>query len=132
MTAKVEDVAGYIQRLPHEVRTIAEDVRQTILQAVAGSSETVKYGMPGFTRGNRCFIYFAVWKKHVGLYPIYPQEPDLEVEIAPFRAKKDTVQFDLKRPIPLDLIARLARAQDARSAEPVRDRVERHGGSSKP
>lgn len=121
MTARVEDVPSYIQGLPHEARAIAEDVRRRILRAVPGCSETVKYGMPGFTRGGRCFIYFAVWKKHVGLYPIYPQEPDLEAEIAPFRAKKDTVQFGLDRPIPLDLVARLARAQDARPAEPVRN-----------
>lgn len=118
MTARVEDVPSYIQGLPDEVRAIAEDLRKTILQAVPGCNETVKYGMPGFTRGDRCFIYFAVWKKHVGLYPIYPQEPDLEVEITPFRAKKDTVQFALNRPIPLDLVARLACAQDARSGEP--------------
>lgn len=120
MTARVEDVVSYIQGLPAEVRAIAEDVRQTILKAAPGCNETVKYQMPGFTRGDRCFIYFAVWKKHVGLYPIYPQAPDLEAEIAPFRVKKDTVQFALTRPLPFDLIARLARAQDARSAEPVR------------
>lgn len=115
MTAKFENVATYIRNLPAEVQAIAEDVRRTILLAVPGCSETVKYGMPGFTRENRCFIYFAIWKRHVGLYPIYAQDSDLEVELAPFRAKRDTVQFELERTVPLDLIARVARAQDARS-----------------
>ena len=35
----------------------------------------------------------------------------LEVEIAPYRAKKDTVQFKYTKPVPYDLIARIARAR---------------------
>ena len=59
-------------------------------------------------------IHFAGWKKHVGLYPVGELDPDLEAEVAPHRAKKDTVQFFYKDPVPYDLIERVARALAAR------------------
>ncbi|WP_255347116.1 hypothetical protein [Cellulomonas sp. KRMCY2] len=36
--------------------------------------------------------------------------PDLEAEVAPYRAQKDTLRFPYRDPIPYDLIERLATA----------------------
>lgn len=107
---KTEDYEGYRDSLPPDAQVIADEVRKAILTAAPKAVLTIKYGMPAVVCSDRCFIYFAVWKNHVGLYPIYPQPPALEAEIGAFRAKKDTVQFSRTEPLPVDLITRLARS----------------------
>jgi uncharacterized protein YdhG (YjbR/CyaY superfamily) len=51
------------------------------------------------------------WKKHVGLYPVAPQEAALEAELTPLRASKDTVKLVYSKPIPYDLVTRLVKAR---------------------
>ena len=79
--------------------------------AAPGSGEAIAYGIPAFTAGGRRFLYFAMWKKHVGLYPIYRGDGAYEAALAPYRARTDTVQFKLNQPIPHDLIARIVESQ---------------------
>lgn len=83
-------------------------------------TEAIKYGMPAFLIGGSAFLYFAVWKKHVGVYPIYGAPPELEAKLAPYRHGKDTVRFSLAGPIDDDLIARLVKLKldNASPSEP--------------
>ncbi len=43
-----------------------------------------------------------------GIYPVSPFEGDLERAIAPYRAKKDSVNFPYAQPIPYALITEVA------------------------
>ena len=52
-------------------RTMAESVRTIIARAVPDLAETIKYNMPAFQIAGKSFLYMAVWKKHVGMYPVY-------------------------------------------------------------
>jgi uncharacterized protein YdhG (YjbR/CyaY superfamily) len=52
-------------------------------------------------------LHYAGWKHHIGLYPVHVLPPELEVEVAPLRAAKDTVKLVHSRPLPLDLLARI-------------------------
>ncbi len=108
---KHKDIRDYIAALPEGSRSIAEAIRQSIRTAAPGCVEDIKYGIPAFKIGGKSVVYFAVWKKHVGLYPIYRGSDHFEAEIAPFRAKKDTVQFSLSKPIPYDLITKIVESQ---------------------
>lgn len=110
-TGTVSSIADYIIALPEAVRSIAEAIRQTIRNAAPESVEDVKYGIPTFKIGDRSIIYFGVWKKHVGLYPIYRGTDAFEAGISPYRVKTDTVQFSLGAPMPLELIARIVESQ---------------------
>ena len=64
--------------------------------------------MPAFMLGDRYALHFAGWKHHVGLYPVAPLDPELEAEVAPYRAAKDTVKLLYRDPLPTDLIERIA------------------------
>jgi uncharacterized protein YdhG (YjbR/CyaY superfamily) len=108
---KPASISAYIAALPESSRPIAEILCQTIRLAAPACVETVKYGIPTFKIGNRSLIYFGVWKKHIGLYPIYRGTDAFEAEIAPYRVKTDTVQFFLSEPMPLELIARIVESQ---------------------
>jgi len=103
-------IDSYIAAQPPDVALILERLREAIHKAVPGTTEGFAYGMPLFRYRDAYIFYVGAWKKHIGLYPIYPQEPELEAEIAPLRASKDTVKLLYAKPLPLPLITRLAKA----------------------
>ena len=105
------DIDAYIAGLPVDVRPIADEIRRAIHAAAPGCTEKIAYGMPGFRAGERTFLYFAMWKKHVGLYPVYRGSAAFEAKVAAYRAKTDTVQFPLNKPIPIDLVAAIVESQ---------------------
>lgn len=111
---KFSTIDDYIAALPEAVRDVASSVRETIRKAAPGAVEAIKYGMPVFQKDGASFVYFAVWKTHIGLYPIYRGTDDFEAAIGPYRAKKDTVQFPLDKPLPTEVIAMIVHSQLAK------------------
>ena len=109
--APVCSVEDYIAGLPEDVRATAEAVRLAIRAAAPDTVEMIRYGMPAFVLNGKAIIHFAVWKKHVGLYPVYRGADDVEQALAAYRVGKDTVRFILKDPVPLDLVARIVVSQ---------------------
>ena len=111
MTASAPvDIDDYIAGFPAEVQQVLAEVRRVVNDAVPGGEEKIRYGMPAVMLGGRYAIHFAAWKKHLGLYPVPVLDDDLEAELAPYRAAKDSVNFVYSKPIPYDLISRVSRA----------------------
>ena len=108
---KLAEVDRYIAGFPPDAAFILERLRETIHKAAPGATEGFKYDMPVFRLGDAYIFYMGGWKKHVGLYPIQPQAPDLETEIAPLRSSKDTVKLLCSKPIPYPLVTRLVKAR---------------------
>lgn len=108
-------VDEYIASFPPEVRPVLQSVREAIFASVPGAEEKIRYGIAAVMLGGRYAIHFAGWKHHVGLYPVPEFEGELEAEVAPYRSKKDSVNFPYSKPVPYDLISRM-------SAEIVRRR----------
>jgi uncharacterized protein YdhG (YjbR/CyaY superfamily) len=107
-------VDEYIAGFPPEVADRLRRVRHEIVSAVAGATgqapeEKLRYGIAAVMLGGRYALHFAGWKKHIGLYPVPPLPDELEREIAPYRAQKDSVVFLHARALPLDLVGRIAR-----------------------
>ena len=103
-----ETVDAYVASFPPDARSVLEQVRAAIRAGAPDADEKVRYGMAAFMLGGRYAIHFAGWKQHVGLYPIPELDAGLEAEIAPYRAKKDSVRFRYADPIPYDLITRVS------------------------
>ena len=101
-------VDDYIASFPDDVQEILQRVREAIHDGVPGADEKIRYGIAAVMLGGRYAIHFAGWKRHVGLYPIPRLEGTLEQEIAPYRTEKDSVTFPYAKPIPYDLIERVA------------------------
>jgi uncharacterized protein YdhG (YjbR/CyaY superfamily) len=109
-------VDEYIEAQPEDVRPILQVVRDTIRSAVPDAEESISYQIPAYRLQGARVVYFAGWKKHFSLYPA----PDhvLETfkdELAPYGVEKGTIRFPLSEPVPVDLIAGIAklRAKDA-------------------
>lgn len=107
-------VEEYLAGLPDDVRPIAQLVRDTIMAAVPGAEEGIRYQMPVVTLDGSYVVHWAVWKQHLGLYPVPPLDDPLERDLAPRRSGKDTVKVRFDEPVPVELIDRLTRELVAR------------------
>ena len=100
-------VDAYIDALDGDAKRFAIEFRAIILSATPGITEAISYKMPAFLLDGRYFVYFGSWKQHLGLYPVPVFDGDLETEVGPLRAAKDTVRFMYKDPIPTELVERI-------------------------
>ena len=105
---KPTDVDGYVSQFTADVRAVLRDVREAIRRAAPGAEETISYQMPAF-RQHGILVYFAAWKKHIGLYPPISGDKAIEKAIARYAGPKGNLQFPLDEPMPVALIERIVK-----------------------
>jgi uncharacterized protein YdhG (YjbR/CyaY superfamily) len=82
-----KNIDEYIEAFSPEVQSILKKIRLTIRQAAPDAQEKISYKMPAFTLDGD-LIYFAAFKKHVGIYPPVRGDENLSKEIARYRGEK--------------------------------------------
>jgi uncharacterized protein YdhG (YjbR/CyaY superfamily) len=108
-------VDEYIASRPVPVQPALQSVRSALRKALPGAEEVISYQMAAYRQHGRIVVYFAGWKEH---YAIYPGSASLvaafQDELAPYEQSKGTIRFPLSKPVPVRLIARIAkfRAQE--------------------
>ena len=107
-TLNPASIDEYIQAFPSEIQSILQSIRTTIRKAAPEAEEIISYRMPAF-RQNGILVYFAAFKKHIGLYPPVSGDAAIEKAIAPYAGPKGNLQFPLDQPIPYDLIERIVK-----------------------
>jgi len=113
---RLTTVDEYLAGVPSDVRPILEEIRALVKRTVPDAQETISYQMPAFRR-KRVFFFYAAFKKHIGIYPPLHAGEALEQELLPYRGEKGNLKFPLDRPMPYDLIARVAAALAQQAAE---------------
>lgn len=103
-----QGIDEYIAAFPPEVQAILERIRSTVREAAPDAQEVISYRMPAF-KLNGILVYFAAFKKHIGLYPPMKGDARLERAIARYAGEKGNLRFPLDQPIPYDLIARIVK-----------------------
>ncbi len=103
------DIDSYIAHADAAARPVLQEIRKTIQLTVPSASETISYQMPAFKTG-KTFIYFAAFKKHIGIYPPVKNDERLQQALVPYANEKGNLKFYLHEPIPYALIARIALA----------------------
>ena len=98
----------YIENSAPEAQAILRKIRTVIGKAVPRAEETISYNMPAF-KEHRTFIYFAAFKKHIGLYPPL-QNAELRERLAHFSNEKGNLSFPIAEPFPYELVAEVAKA----------------------
>jgi uncharacterized protein YdhG (YjbR/CyaY superfamily) len=109
-TEKPATPDAYLMLQPEPVRQRLAALIAAIVRVAPGVTLSISYGMLKFSRGPH-YLYAGGWKHDIGLYPIYPDAGDLEPLVAPFRAKKDSLQFPHKADLPLDVVEKIAAAR---------------------
>ncbi len=103
------NIDAYIAGFPNDVQEILEKIRQTIRKAAPDAEETISYLIPTFTLKGKYLVYFAAYKKHIGLYPAPRGSEKFKKELSRYEGGKGTVRFPLDKPIPLALITRIVK-----------------------
>jgi len=103
-----KDIGEYIAAFSPEVQAVLEEVRSTVRKAAPEAREAISYRMPVFFLSG-VLVYFAAFKKHIGLYPPVSGDARLEKAIAPYAGEKGNLRFPLDQPIPYGLIERIVK-----------------------
>jgi uncharacterized protein YdhG (YjbR/CyaY superfamily) len=107
-------VDEYIAAQPEALRPKLEQVRATIKRAVPQAVEGIGYRMPGYKLYGKPMLYFAGFKEHYSLFAASGTFlAALKDELRGYNLRKGTVQFPLGKPVPVKLIARIARLRAA-------------------
>jgi uncharacterized protein YdhG (YjbR/CyaY superfamily) len=106
----VTSVASYIAAQPKERRAALERVRRIIRRAIPGAEEGISYKIPAYKLQGGAVIYFAGWKEHYSLYPVTADVVEaLGDRLGELEISKGTIRFPFDEPIPVRLIARIAK-----------------------
>ena len=100
----------YYKDYSPEIHLRLEEIRQAIKSVVPEAKERISYNMPSFWfHGN--LVYYGAFKNHIGFYPasrtVFEKFKD-ELKIYN-QSGKGTVQFPHNKPIPLELIKKIAK-----------------------
>ncbi len=108
----------YFASLAPDVCARLEAIQAEVERLVPGAPRCIAYQMPAFRLpgpNGRVFFYFAAFRKHVGVYPPVHDAALLDA-LAPWRGPKNNLIFPLDKPLPLDMIGRVATALAAQYA----------------
>jgi len=101
-------IDSYIEAQPENRRPMLYQVRDAIKNAIPDANECISWSMPTF-RSKYNIIHFAAHKKHIGLYPGDKAVEHFADRLAGFKSSKDAIQIPYDKPLPLDLIAEIAK-----------------------
>jgi uncharacterized protein YdhG (YjbR/CyaY superfamily) len=107
MTPNNQSVNDYIATFPIEIQLILEKIRSIIHDVAPQAVESISYGMPGYKVNGKPFVYFAGYKKHIGLYATPGTHIAFSNELSQYKQGKGSVQFPLDKPMPYELIKQM-------------------------
>lgn len=109
---KFADHNAYIAAAPGEFQPLLVGVRTHFANALPDAEEIIAYDMPGFGFGKSIIAGYAAFTKQCGLYvskgAISAHADDIAA--AGLKATKTGVTFSVRKPIPDELIIKLAHA----------------------
>lgn len=113
--ATIADHDSYISAAPEMFRPVLGHLRDLLRRALPDAEEMTAYNLPGFRVGGTVVASYAAFSKQAGLYVLAPaiEEHAEEIAAAGLRATKTGVTFPPHKPVPDDLVTRLARTSRA-------------------
>lgn len=101
---------AYIAAAPEQFRAVLADLRAQLGWALPEAQEVIKYDMPGFQIDGTVIAGYAAFSKQCGLYvdPGAIAAHADEIAGLKLKATKTGITFSASKPIPADLVAKLA------------------------
>jgi uncharacterized protein YdhG (YjbR/CyaY superfamily) len=103
---KIETIDQYIAEQAEEVQPILNKIRETIRAAAPDAAEKISWRMPTFWQKEN-LIHFAAFKNHVSIFPGGEASTFFADKLTDYKVAKGTIQFQLSKPIPYELIAEI-------------------------
>lgn len=120
MTTKPQNVDEYIAGFPKETQKALEDIRKTIKKTAPEAEEMISYAISAFKLNGKGLIHYAGNKNHIGLYPTPAGDEEFQKELSAYKSGKSTIQFLLSKPMPLDLITKIAKFRIAEISQKLK------------
>ena len=113
-----KSVDDYIASQPEDVQDVLQRVRSVVRKALPRAEEMISYQIPAYKLRGAAVLYFAGWKQHYSLYPITGEiVRAFKDDLSEYKISKGTVRFPLAEPVPVKLIARIAKLRGKEVAE---------------
>lgn len=114
---KFHTVDAYLSSLPESMRDRVAGLREIIRQAAPQAEEVISYNLPAF-KCDGMLVWYAGFKKHIGLYPKASAIAAFRKELAGYKTSKGAIQFPLEKPVPSELVRKIVkfRLKENRSA----------------
>ena len=103
-------IDDYIAGFPVDLQEILQKIRMTIREAAPDAEETISYQMPAF-KLKGTLVYFAAFKKHIGLFPPVTGDEKLMSEVSAYAGPKGNLRFPIDKPIPYALISEIVKVR---------------------
>ncbi|MGC1872619.1 MAG: DUF1801 domain-containing protein [Acidobacteriaceae bacterium] len=121
--ADINSVDAYLASQPETMRDILVQVRKAIRDNVPAAEEVISYKMPTYKVDGDPVLYFAAWKQHYSLYPATERVlAAFKEELEAHKIHKATIRFPMSEPVPVALIARIAKFRAKEVAEQTKSR----------
>jgi len=104
---KPSTVIEYIDSALTEAREKLNEIRAILKKAAPNATETIKWGTPVFEE-KRILFSFSAFKSHLNFMPTHPALEQFKDELADYKTGKDTIQFPYDKPLPAQLIRKIA------------------------
>ena len=116
--AEPTSVDDYLATLPPERRFVMAQLREAIKAGAPEAIEAIAYKMPAFrSHGGQFLVSYDAYKNHYSLFPASEAVvTTLGGEIQPYLSGSGTIRFPASRPIPTDLVTRIAEIRFAENA----------------
>ena len=103
----MNEIDQYISTFDSDIQEILKKIRALIKKTAPEAIENMAYGMPAYKTFGKPLIYFAGFKKHIGLYATPSGHEAFAKELSSYKQGKGSVQFPLDKPIPFELIQQI-------------------------
>ncbi len=106
---EIETFESYRKNYPIEIQRRLDQIQEAVKSAVPEAEEKISYNMPSYSFHGR-LIYYGAFKNHIGFYPASRAVFDkFKDELKVYKQSgKGTIQFPHDKPLPLNLIKRIA------------------------
>lgn len=107
MPDKAKTVEAYIGSKEGRAQERINELRACLRLADKKATEELKWGKPALVHDGIVFVY-AAYKNHVSLHPTPSVISQLSRELDGYTISENTVQFPLDKPIPKELVMKIA------------------------
>lgn len=95
---------AYFLTLPEAAQQKLAQIRELTKKLVPNLTETFSYGIPTFDYKGKHLLHIAGYAHHIGLYPGAAIMEDFKEKLSGYKTSKGTIQFELNKPLPIELI----------------------------
>ena len=103
-----ETIEEYIAAQPEKAQQYLREIRYAVRAVLPEAEEKISWSMPTF-RKKFNIIQFAAHKNHIGLYAGTEAVVEFGGPLEGYKTSKGTIQLPYDKPLPLELIAEIAK-----------------------